>query len=281
MAPTEATTGNLARLRLPAALTSRLDGPLLAPVRAFRVAYLPLLTVYLASGALGIVAVADSFWVKKSLTLTPAELASLAVWLQLPWTAKMLFSEFVNSLPILGSQRRSYTFIGAGLIASAPRRIGRRGRRLDRVRKAGTPLRPGAAPRRHRQRHPGGRGRRHEPRRLSPHRRRRHPAPTGGDCPRPRHGRGAGAPNLLDRRLRRRLARRPARQVLLLRNRIPDGPRGARAVGQRRAAGATPASRRRAVDWRISAAASCSLPPRRSWVSPPSASPRRSYSCCR
>jgi hypothetical protein len=118
MTPTEATTGNLSRLRLPAALTSRLDGPLLAPIRAFRLAYLPLLTVYLASGALGLIAVADSFWVKKSLTLTPAELASLAVWLQLPWTAKMVFSELVDSLPILGSQRRSYTFIGAGLIAS-------------------------------------------------------------------------------------------------------------------------------------------------------------------
>ena len=107
MAPTEATTGNLSRLRLPAALTSRLDGPLLAPIRAFRLAYLPLLTVYLASGALGIIAVADSFWVKKSLTLSPADLASLAVWLQLPWTAKMVFSELVDSLPILGSQRRS------------------------------------------------------------------------------------------------------------------------------------------------------------------------------
>ena len=67
--------------------------------------------------ALGIVAVADAFWVKQSLTLTPAELASLAVWLQLPWTAKMVVSEFVDALPILGSQRRSYTLIGAGLIA--------------------------------------------------------------------------------------------------------------------------------------------------------------------
>ncbi len=118
MTPTEATTGNLSRLRLPAALASRLDGPVLAPIRAFRLAYLPLLTVYLASGALGIIAVADSFWVKKSLTLSPADLASLAVWLQLPWTAKMVFSELVDSLPILGSQRRSYTFIGAGLIAA-------------------------------------------------------------------------------------------------------------------------------------------------------------------
>ena len=118
MSPTDATTGSLARARLPALLKSRLDGPLLAPIRAFRIAYLPLLTIYLASGALGIIAVADSFWVKKSLTLTPADLASLAVWLQLPWSAKMVVSELVDALPILGSQRRSYAFIGAGLIAA-------------------------------------------------------------------------------------------------------------------------------------------------------------------
>ncbi len=99
-------------------LKSRLEAPLLAPVRAFRLAYLPLLSIYLASGALGIIAVADQFWVKKSLTLTPADLAALAVWLQLPWTAKMVFSEFVDAVPIFGSQRRAYTFIGAGLIAA-------------------------------------------------------------------------------------------------------------------------------------------------------------------
>lgn len=106
------------RLRLEAHLRSRLEAPLLAPIRAFRLAYLPLLMIYLSSGALGIVAVADTFWVRKSLTLTPADLASLAVWLQLPWTAKMVVSEFVDALPILGSQRRSYTLIGAGLIAA-------------------------------------------------------------------------------------------------------------------------------------------------------------------
>ena len=117
MPDTELTTGRQPRLRLDALLWSGLEAPLLAPIRAFRLAYLPLLTIYLASGALGIVAVADTFWVKQSLTLTPAELASLAVWLQLPWTAKMVVSEFVDSLPILGSQRRSYTLIGAGLIA--------------------------------------------------------------------------------------------------------------------------------------------------------------------
>ena len=108
----------------------------MAPIRAFRLAYLPLLTIYLASGALGIVAVADTFWVKQSLTLTPADLASLAVWLQLPWTAKMVVSEFVDALPILGSQRRSYTLdrsradrIRAWCCWLGPRGVGSRLRR--------------------------------------------------------------------------------------------------------------------------------------------------------
>ena len=118
MAKTELSSDRNPRVRLEALLRSRLVVPVMAPIRAFRLAYLPLLTIYLASGALGITAVADTFWVKQSLTLTPADLASLAVWLQLPWTAKMVVSEFVDALPILGSQRRSYTLIGAGLIAA-------------------------------------------------------------------------------------------------------------------------------------------------------------------
>jgi hypothetical protein len=90
---------------------------LAAPVQGFRPAYLPLLSVYLASGALGLIAVADQFWVRKALTLTPAELAALAAWLQLPWVAKMVLSEMVDCLPIFGSQRRAYILIGGGLVA--------------------------------------------------------------------------------------------------------------------------------------------------------------------
>lgn len=90
----------------------------MAPLRALRVAYLPLLAVYFASGAMGLIAVADAFWVKKQLALTPADLAALAVWLQLPWTAKIVVSELVDAVPLLGSQRRSYIFVGAGLVAA-------------------------------------------------------------------------------------------------------------------------------------------------------------------
>ena len=74
--------------------------------------------VYFAYGALGLIAVAESFWIKKSLTLSPVELAALSVWLTLPWTVKMVFGELVDAVPILGSQRRSYVFIGATFIAA-------------------------------------------------------------------------------------------------------------------------------------------------------------------
>ncbi len=90
-----------------------LQDNLLRPIRAFRPAYLPLVMVYFAYGALGLVDVARDLWVKESLTLTPAQLAGIAVWLSLPWTVKMVFGELVDSVPIFGSQRRSYIVIGA------------------------------------------------------------------------------------------------------------------------------------------------------------------------
>ena len=88
-----------------------------APLRAFRWSYLPPMMVYFAAGAIGLTAIADQFWVKQSLSLTPAGLAGLAVWIGLPSIMKMVFGELVDTVPILGSQRRAYIFIGAGLIA--------------------------------------------------------------------------------------------------------------------------------------------------------------------
>ena len=97
----------------------QIENALLAPSRAMRLSYLPLLMVYFAYGAMGLVGVAQSFWIKNSLTWSPAELASLAIWFTLPWTIKMVFGELVDTVPLFGSQRRAYVFIGAGLIAAA------------------------------------------------------------------------------------------------------------------------------------------------------------------
>jgi BT1 family len=90
---------------------------LLRPIRAFRPTYFPLVMVYFAYGALGIIDVSRDLWIKENLTLSPAELAGIGVWLSLPWTIKMVFGELVDSVPIFGSQRRSYILIGAFLTA--------------------------------------------------------------------------------------------------------------------------------------------------------------------
>ena len=99
-------------------LRGQLEKALLTPVRAMRVAYVPLLMVYFAYGALGITAIAESFWVKQQLKLSASELAALGVWLTLPWTIKMVFGELVDTVSIMGSQRRAYVYIGAGLVAA-------------------------------------------------------------------------------------------------------------------------------------------------------------------
>lgn len=91
---------------------------LMRPILGFRRTYLPLLMVYFAYGALGIIDVSRDMWIKERLTLTPAELAGIGVWLSMPWTVKMVFGQLVDSVPVFGSQRRSYILIGAVFTAS-------------------------------------------------------------------------------------------------------------------------------------------------------------------
>ena len=50
---------------------------LMRPILAFRLRYLPLVMVYFAYGALGIIDVTRDMWVKERLTLSPAELAGI------------------------------------------------------------------------------------------------------------------------------------------------------------------------------------------------------------
>ncbi len=99
-------------------LYARLEAALLNPIRSLKLAYVPLLMVYFAYGATGLVAIAQTFWVKKALTLTPAELASLAVWLNIPWTVKMVFGELVDTVAVFGSRRRGYVLIGGACVAA-------------------------------------------------------------------------------------------------------------------------------------------------------------------
>jgi MFS family permease len=103
----------------PSTIGDRLKEAVVTPVKALRWRYVPLLMVYFAYGAyVYLPATALSFWRRQSLTLTPAELASIAVWLSLPWTIKMVFGQFVDGIPILGSRRKAYVYVGAALMAA-------------------------------------------------------------------------------------------------------------------------------------------------------------------
>jgi len=93
-----------------------LKSAFLNPIKSFKLKYLPLLMIYFAYGASGFSSIAETFWVKEHLNLDATALVTLGVWLSLPWTIKMVFGQLVDTIPIFGSQRRAYVYIGAGLI---------------------------------------------------------------------------------------------------------------------------------------------------------------------
>jgi hypothetical protein len=86
----------------------RLVGPI-------RLAYLPVLITYFAYGASTITAIAILFFEKDTLGITPAEAAGISFWVALPWSTKMVAGVASDVYPILGSRRRSYLLLGAGL----------------------------------------------------------------------------------------------------------------------------------------------------------------------
>ncbi len=90
---------------------------LILPISSFRLRYLPLLMIYFAYGALGVIDISRDMWVKETLPLSPAEIAGIGVWLGLPWTIKMAFGELVDTVTVFGSRRRSYVFLGAAFTA--------------------------------------------------------------------------------------------------------------------------------------------------------------------
>jgi MFS family permease len=110
--PASSSVGTAERLRL------AWRDSFLRPILAFRPSYMPVVMVYFAYGALGLVDVTRDLWIKESLTLTPSQLAGVAVWLSLPWAVKMVFGEMVDTIPIFGSQRKSYILIGATFTAA-------------------------------------------------------------------------------------------------------------------------------------------------------------------
>ena len=203
----------------------QIENALLAPIRAMRLEYLPLLMVYFAYGATGLDGGGRELLDQER--ASPGRRPSwrrLAVWFTLPWTIKMVFGELVDTVPLLGSQRRVYVFIGASLVACrfvllagaaggwitvllpnelyvVASLLSVTGLVLQDV--VADAMSTEVVPRTN----PDGT-----------------PAPQGGDRPRPRHGAGAGAAGAVVRHLRRRRAVGLAGADAVLPDRVPARP---------------------------------------------------------
>jgi MFS family permease len=79
----------------------------------YRRAWSPILLTYFCYGASAVTAVADVFFQKDTLKLTPSEVAGIAFWLGLPWSMKMVAGVASDVYPILGSRRIAYLFLGS------------------------------------------------------------------------------------------------------------------------------------------------------------------------
>ncbi|MBP9792085.1 MAG: hypothetical protein KBC27_02630 [Rickettsiales bacterium] len=89
---------------------------ILEPILAFKKQYWPIVILYFAYGFSGFTAIAETFWIKNDLTLSTSEILQLAFWAHMPWTYKIIFSQFVDNLSIIKSRRKSYICLGAFLM---------------------------------------------------------------------------------------------------------------------------------------------------------------------
>jgi hypothetical protein len=83
-----------------------------------RGSYLPVLVTYFAYGASAITGVSLLYFQKEALLLTPAEVAHVAFWANLPWSMKMVVGAASDRFPIAGERRKPYLLFGALLSAA-------------------------------------------------------------------------------------------------------------------------------------------------------------------
>lgn len=81
----------------------------------FRLSWTPILMTYFCYGASVVTGVAELFFQKDVLKLTPAEAAGIAFWLSLPWSMKMVAGVASDVYPLMGSRRTAYLLLGGGL----------------------------------------------------------------------------------------------------------------------------------------------------------------------
>jgi len=78
---------------------------------------LAIMSIYFVEGALGLARLAQTFLLKDSYGLGPAELSAYTGLFTLPWTIKPLYGFLSDSVPFFGYQRRSYLIL-CGIIGT-------------------------------------------------------------------------------------------------------------------------------------------------------------------
>lgn len=73
------------------------------PIIAFKKTYIPIIILYFIYGFSGFTSIAQTFWIKNDLSLSASKLVQLAFWAHLPWTYKIIFSQFADNHIELGN----------------------------------------------------------------------------------------------------------------------------------------------------------------------------------
>ncbi|RYE13765.1 MAG: hypothetical protein EOP34_08095 [Rickettsiales bacterium] len=90
---------------------------LFSPFTNFKLKYLPILFIYFANSFAAFTKIAETYWMKDSFSLTPSELTSISIWSNLPWTMKIIFGQFIDSVRIKNSQRYIYVYIASFILS--------------------------------------------------------------------------------------------------------------------------------------------------------------------
>ena len=77
-----------------------------------------IMAIYFVEGSLGLARLAQTFYLKDTLHLGPAESSALAGIFGLPWMIKPLYGLLSDSFPLFGSRRRNYLIL-CGLLGAA------------------------------------------------------------------------------------------------------------------------------------------------------------------
>lgn len=111
------TGAGVVRPRLPFRRRARHNRRVIAAVRevvgTLRLAYVPVLVTYFAYGASAVTSVGLLYFQKDVIGLTPAQVASVAFWANLPWSMKMVVGVASDRVPIASGRRKPYLWLGA------------------------------------------------------------------------------------------------------------------------------------------------------------------------